>query len=203
MKIKICGLTQKKEAEYLNQAHVDFAGFVLFYPKSKRNNTIFQAQEIMQALSPDIKRVAVVVSPSREQITEIEQAGFDYIQIHGNLPQEILSHISLPVLRAFNVTDMEEYPSYHNSPQIAGYVFDAVEPGSGTTFDWNLVKQIPRDEKFLFLAGGLHPDNVSQAIQTLHPDGVDVSSGVEYDHTQGKDPNKIKHFVSAVKHTSS
>lgn len=199
MKIKICGLTQKKEAKYLNKHQIDFAGFVLFYPKSKRNNTISQAKEIMQMLAPDIKRVAVVVSPTREQISQIEQAGFDYIQIHGNLPHKLLDQISLPVLRAFQVTDLTEYPAYQNCPQIAGYVFDAFKPGSGTTYDWNLLKQLPRDEKLFFLAGGLCPDNVSQAIQTLHPDVVDVSSGVEYDNILGKDPEKIQKFVSAAR----
>ena len=199
MKIKICGLTDKREAACLNRHGADFAGFVLFYPKSRRNNTISQAREIMDELAPGIKRVAVVVSPTKEQITEIEQAGFDYIQIHGELSQELLSHISLPVLRAFNVSDMDAYEQYRHNDQIAGYVFDASEPGSGTTFDWTMVKRLPRDEKPLFLAGGLRPDNVSQAIETVHPDGVDVSSGVEYEGRPGKDPEKIAEFISVVR----
>lgn len=199
MKIKICGLTDKTEAAYLNRFGADFAGFVLFYPKSRRNNTIAQAKKIMDGLASDIQRVAVVVSPTKEQITEIEKAGFDYIQIHGELSRELLSHISLPVLRAFNVSDMAAYETYRHNERIAGYVFDAPEPGSGTTFDWNLVKNLPRDEKLLFLAGGLRPDNVSQAIQAVHPDGVDVSSGVEYDGRPGKDPQKIAEFISVVR----
>jgi len=199
MKIKICGLTETREAAYLNRHHADFAGFVLFFPKSKRNNTIAHAREIMEQLDPAIKRVAVVVSPTEEQIEKIQLAGFDYIQIHGNLSPELLSHISLPVLRAFNVTDMGNYEQYHRNPRIAGYVFDAAEPGSGTTFDWNLVKEVPRDEKLLFLAGGLHPGNVAQAIAAIQPDGVDVSSGVEYGNQPGKDPDKIEKFISAAR----
>ena len=197
-KVKICGLTSPAEARYLNENHVDFAGMVLFFPKSKRNISIEQAMEIMAALDASIKRVAVVVSPSIEQIRQIEAAGFDYIQIHGEIP-EAEAAIAIPILKAFNVSDMNSYEKYHNDSRIAGYVFDAIEPGSGETFDWRLVDNIPRDEKLLLLAGGLNPDNVRMAIEAVHPDGVDVSSGVENDDGAGKNPEKIHNFVVAVK----
>ena len=197
-KVKICGLTSPAEAQYLNENHVDFAGMVLFFPKSKRNISIEQAMEIMAALDASIKRVAVVVSPSIEQIRQIEAAGFDYVQIHGEIPQPE-SAIAIPILKAFNVSDMGSYEKYHNDSRIAGYVFDAIEPGSGKTFDWRLVDNIPRDEKLLLLAGGLNPDNVRMAIEAVHPDGVDVSSGVENDNGAGKNPEKIHDFVAAVK----
>lgn len=195
-KIKICGLTSPAEARYLNENHVDFAGMVLFFPKSKRNISIEQAKEIMAALDASIKRVAVVVSPSIEQVRQIEAAGFDYVQIHGEIPE---AAIAIPILKAFNVSDMGSYEKYHNDSRIAGYVFDAIEPGSGKTFDWKLVDNIPRDEKLLLLAGGLNPDNVRMAIEAVHPDGVDVSSGVENDDGAGKNPEKIHDFVAAIK----
>lgn len=201
-KIKICGLTSPAEARYLNENHVDFAGMVLFFPKSKRNISIEQAKEIMAALDASIKRVAVVVSPSIEQVRQIEAAGFDYVQIHGEIPEtetEAEAAIAIPILKAFNVSDMDSYEKYHNDSRIAGYVFDAIEPGSGKTFDWKLVDNIPRDEKLLLLAGGLNPDNVRMAIEAVHPDGVDVSSGVENDDKAGKNPDKIHDFVAAVK----
>lgn len=195
-KVKICGLTSPAEARYLNENHVDFAGMVLFFPKSKRNISIEQAKEIMAALDASIKRVAVVVSPSIEQVRQIEAAGFDYVQIHAEIPE---AAIAIPILKAFNVSDMGSYEKYHNDSRIAGYVFDAIEPGSGKTFDWKLVDNIPRDEKLLLLAGGLNPDNVRMAIEAVHPDGVDVSSGVENDDGAGKNPEKIHDFVAAVK----
>lgn len=201
-KIKICGLTSPAEARYLNENHVDFAGMVLFFPKSKRNISIEQAMEIMAALDASIKRVAVVVSPSIEQVRQIEAAGFDYVQIHGEIPEtetEAEAAIAIPILKAFNVSDMDSYEKYHNDSRIAGYVFDAIEPGSGKTFDWKLVDNIPRDEKLLLLAGGLNPDNVRMAIEAVHPDGVDVSSGVENDNGAGKNPDKIHDFVAAIK----
>ena len=201
-KIKICGLTSPAEARYLNENHVDFAGMVLFFPKSKRNISIEQAMEIMAALDASIKRVAVVVSPSIEQVRQIEAAGFDYVQIHGEIPEtetEAEAAKAIPILKAFNVSDMDSYEKYHNDSRIAGYVFDAIEPGSGKTFDWKLVDNIPRDEKLLLLAGGLNPDNVRMAIEAVHPDGVDVSSGVENDDKAGKNPDKIHDFVAAIK----
>ena len=201
-KVKICGLTSPAEARYLNENHVDFAGMVLFFQKSKRNISIEQAKEIMAALDASIKRVAVVVSPSIEQVRQIEAAGFDYVQIHGEIPEtetEAEAAIAIPILKAFNVSDMGSYEKYHNDSRIAGYVFDAIEPGSGKTFDWKLVDNIPRDEKLLLLAGGLNPDNVRMAIEAVHPDGVDVSSGVENDDKAGKNPDKIHDFVAAVK----
>lgn len=201
-KVKICGLTSPAEARYLNENHVDFAGMVLFFPKSKRNISIEQAMEIMAALDASIKRVAVVVSPSIEQVRQIEAAGFDYVQIHGEIPEtetEAEAAIAIPILKAFNVSDMGSYEKYHNDSRIAGYVFDAIEPGSGKTFDWKLVDNIPRDEKLLLLAGGLNPDNVRMAIEAVHPDGVDVSSGVENDDKAGKNPEKIRDFVAAIK----
>lgn len=201
MKIKICGVTNPADVALLNEAHVDFAGMVLFFPKSKRNLTIEKAKELMPLFDNSIKKVAVVVSPTPEQLSEIESAGFDYIQIHGTLQPEVLENIHIPVLKAFNVTDMDNYPLYRDCPQIVGYVFDALTPGSGQTFDWNLVTDLPRDNKLLLLAGGLNADNVSSAIAALHPDGVDVSSAVEYTDRLGKDPAKVRTFVAAVRNS--
>lgn len=202
MKIKICGLTKPEEAAYLNRCQVDFAGFVLFFPKSKRNNTIENARKIMKELSPSIKKTAVVVSPTAVQLQEIEEAGFDYIQIHGSIAKEAAEACRLPILKAFHVNDIAGFDSFRHWKQIAGYVFDAAEPGSGQTFDWNLIKKLPRDRKPLFLAGGLHPGNVAEAIAALSPDGVDVSSGVEYTDRPGKDEAKIIEFVRQVRSCS-
>lgn len=195
MKIKVCGLTTKKEAEFLNENKVDLAGMVMFFPKSKRNITPDKAKEIISALDKSIKKVAVVVSPSYEEIKIIESLDFDYVQIHGELSEELESKINQPILKAFNIKDMDLYERYQKSEKIVGYVFDAQEPGSGKVFDWSLVKTLPKDDKILILAGGLNPENVKKAIEYIQPDGVDVSSGVEYSDIPGKDPEKIKRFV--------
>lgn len=196
MKIKVCGLTTKKEAEFLNKNKVDLAGMVMFFPKSKRNITPDTAREIISTLNKSIKKVAVVVSPTYEEIKIIESLGFDYVQIHGELGEELESKINLPILKAFNIKDMDLYERYQKSEKIVGYVFDAQEPGSGKIFDWSLVKTLPKDDKILILAGGLNPENVAKAIEYIHPDGVDVSSGVENPNGIGKSEEKIKMFVT-------
>ncbi len=198
-KIKICGITESNEAEYLNKNKVDFAGFVLFYPKSKRNISIEKAKSIFPYLNKEIKTVAVTVSPDMRQLKEIETAGFDYIQVHGNLSQELINTAQIPILKAFNEIDTKEYEFYHNCDKITGYVFDAGEPGSGKTFDWNKLKDISCGGKTVILAGGLTPENVKAAIDFVEPDAVDVSSGVEKDRGLGKDPEKIESFVNAVR----
>lgn len=198
MFIKICGLTSKKEAEFLNTMDADFAGMVLFFEKSKRNISLDTAKCIISTLRADIKKVAVVVSPSKEQIEDICDCGFDYIQIHGNVEKDILDASRIPVLKAFNVNDIDKVDYYESIDKIKGYVFDAAEPGSGKTFDWTMLRDIEYSKLF-FLAGGLTPDNVVKAIEIASPDGVDVSSGVEYDSGIGKDPDKIKRFIENVR----
>lgn len=197
--IKVCGLTEVGEAEYLNRFKIDFAGFVLFFPKSKRNISIEKAEEIMKHLDKNIKKTAVVVSPAKEQIIDICNSGFDYIQIHGKIEEEVLKMAQIPVLKAFNVDDMDEFKMYSSNEKIAGYVFDAAEPGSGRTFDWDILSQIERDGKLFILAGGLNPDNVRKAVAAVNPDMVDVSSGVENDDGFGKDILKIEKFVKQIR----
>ena len=87
-KIKICGLTSPAEAWYLNENHVDFAGMVLFFPKSKRNISIERAKEIMSALDASIKRVAVVVSPTIEQVRQIEAAALTMSRYMGKFRRQ-------------------------------------------------------------------------------------------------------------------
>ncbi len=200
-KIKICGLTTPQEAEWVSKSQVDYAGMVLFFPKSKRNITIEQAKEIMKSMLPQIQKVAVVVSPSALQIKEIQKAGFDIVQIHGQVLPEALETLRIPFLRAFNVDNMQEWERYEAEPKCIGYVFDAVKPGSGETFDWGSIPNLPEDGKPYLLAGGLNPDNVGSAVAAMHPYGVDVSSGVERDSGTGKDQEKMVAFVRAVRGT--
>ena len=218
MKIKICGITSEKESDYLNDNKVDFAGFVL-YEKSKRNITIDKARLIINRLDSNIKKVAVMVSPTLEEVIDKEDAGFDVIQIHGELKESILDKTRKEVWCAINLSD-EEYddkmrwimglkPNQYR--KITGIVIDSKNFGSGQTFDWQqnkdkLESKVFKDKTFI-LAGGLNSDNVSEAISILNPDIVDVSSGVEVDKgtvllstvPPGKDKDLIDRFVKAVR----
>ena len=193
--VKVCGLTDTVEADYLNKNKVDFAGFVLFFPKSKRNISIEKAEQIMAELDENIKKVAVIVSPDESEIQQINGSGFDYVQIHGEIKDRLLEQISKPVFKAFNIKDIINIHKYQNNVKIVGYVFDAAAPGSGKVFDWSILNDIKRDAKTFILAGGLNDSNVREAVKLVNPDVVDVSSGVEYDSGRGKDPEKIKQFI--------
>ncbi len=104
--IKICGITDIRETEYLNEYGVDYAGFV-FYPPSKRNVTIDKAVQIAKELDPVIKKVAVLVSPDVSQIEAIQEAGFaDILQIHKDIDIRVLRAADLPVWRAVNISSM-------------------------------------------------------------------------------------------------
>ena len=207
-KIKICGLTRIEEAAYLNEAAVDYAGFV-FFPKSKRNLSIEQAKKIMKELSPSIQRVAVLVSPKAEEIKKIEAAGFDIIQIHKELYPETYAAAKKPLWRAINIANAKELQKEKEEDgkrkenfaeegprqKIAAYLIDGENFGSGQTFDWSAAEMVRNyvGKQSFILAGGLNPDNIEEAIRLFAPDIVDVSSGVEGHY--GKDKEKILEFV--------
>jgi phosphoribosylanthranilate isomerase len=215
MEIKICGLTNPKEAEYLNEADVDYAGFV-FFEKSKRNVTVEQAQEIFARLKPSIQKVAVTVSPDTALVRQLQNVGFDILQVHKQLTQEVLTETDIPVWYAFNVQKEEELAQQEHwlkelpcllQNKITALVVDGAEYGSGQTFDWQKSKRLkkagaqsPPDifhhRKFI-LAGGLDSDNVAEGIRIFAPDIVDVSSGVE--GPSGKDRQKIRQFVEQAR----
>ena len=220
MYIKICGITNKEEYNYIANKNVDFIGFVMFYEKSKRNMTVEKVKEIISnhdnnrnVIQDDnngvhtneisnkvtkVKNVAVMVSPNIEQIRMAEDAGLDILQIHGRVSDELIKACRKPVFKAFNVNDLEHYEKYCSFEQIKGFVFDANEPGSGKTFDWDMINGLKRTDKLFILSGGLNADNVKTAIEYVHPDGVDVSSGVEFSKEQvGKDLDKVDRFVDA------
>lgn len=157
MKIKMCGITTPADVAAVNEVRPDYIGMVMYFPKSKRNVSVETARRLLEELRKDVKKVAVVVSPDAEQIAEIGELGFDVIQIHGQTSDELIESAHLPVWKAFNVKDMDMYPHYQSLSNVAGYVFDAGEPGSGKTFDWNSLTDIDRDGRLFVLAGGLTP----------------------------------------------
>lgn len=210
--IKICGITTKAEAGMFIENAVAYCGMVLFYEKSKRNISIEQAKELGRCLPAAVKKTAVVVSPTQQQVQQIEAAGFDFIQIHGNLTQEVLEQIHIPVIRAVNISEYasdtaleKTVSALADTDRIAGVLFDGAMPGSGSAFDWKRIeraKEIVQEKgKLFFLAGGLNKENVGLAVRNVMPDVVDVSSGVEYGDgiMPGKSPERVKEFINAVR----
>lgn len=216
--IKICGITREEETIWLNEADVDYAGFV-FFEKSKRNISIPKAQEIFRKLKSEIKKVAVVVSPDLKQLHELEAAGFDIVQVHGEWNREFGKELHIPIWQAVNLKTKEEIKNLKDfdmtENNLKAVLFDAGDYGSGKTFGWDTSEKSTayltefeafrsrlKEKGILFiLAGGLHPQNVASGIRLFHPDAVDVSSGVEADTPEftGKEKEKIDAFVRSVR----
>lgn len=202
--IKICGITSEEEIGYIAKAGINYAGFVLFFSKSKRNLSLERAENLVAKLPEDIASVAVMVSPTKEQVEAVVDAGFSAIQIHGKVEDSIITSCQIPVFKAFNVSDMDAFSHYEQMDEVVGFVMDAAVPGSGKTFDWDLLQKIPSTEKQVLLAGGLNPDNVGEALTACAGkiDGVDTSSGVERTDGNGKSKERIEAFVRVVRGSS-
>lgn len=190
-KVKICGLSTVEAVETAVLAGADYIGFV--FAASKRQVSLEQAQELAKRVTGKTKIVGVFVSPSLEDLElAIGRVPLDMVQIHGTFEETLIPFISVPVIRAIQLTDQEAQVT----SQADYLLFDAPVAGSGQTFDWGLLKDQKIQQDF-FIAGGLTVDNVRQARETFQPYAVDVSSGVETDGR--KDIEKIKAFIEGAK----
>lgn len=190
-KVKICGLSTVAAVETAVAAGADYIGFV--FAKSPRQVSIEQAAQLAQQIPASVQKVGVFVSPSLAELEQaIVQVGLGLLQIHGEFDEGLLSQISVPVIRAVQVTAGADLAK----TQADYLLFDAPVAGSGQTFDWKQLDSSAISQPF-FIAGGLDVENVTQAIQTFQPYAVDVSSGVETDGV--KDHEKIRRFIERVK----
>ena len=190
-KVKICGLSTVEAVETAVLAGADYIGFV--FAESKRQVSLEQAQELAKRVTGKTKIVGVFVSPSLEDLEQaIGQVPLDMVQIHGTFDEVLIPLISVPVIRAIQLSDQEAQVS----SQADYLLFDAPVAGSGQTFDWDLLKDQKIQQDF-FIAGGLTVDNVHQARETFQPYALDVSSRVETDGR--KDIEKIKAFIEGAK----
>ena len=190
-KVKICGLSTKGAVATAVSAGADYIGFV--FAPSKRQVTLDQAAELVKIIPADVKKVGVFVSPSRAELLEaIEKVGLDLVQIHGQVADDLFENLPCASIQAVQVDGEGHVPN----SQADYLLFDAPVAGSGQTFDWGKLDTTGLVQPF-FIAGGLHEDNVADAIQSFTPFAVDVSSGVETDGQ--KDHEKIRRFIERVK----
>ena len=195
-KIKLCGLSRPCDIEAANQLKPDYIGFV-FAPKSKRYVTPEQAMALKQMLLPEIQAVGVFVNEDPQNIARLLRDHIiDMAQLHGGEDEAYIARLrqltDQPVIQAFRVETARDLEKVEQS--TADYVLLDSGAGTGTVFDWDLIQNIARP---YFLAGGLDPHNVADAVKTRRPYGVDVSSGIE---TGGrKDKDKMAAFVAAVR----
>lgn len=196
-KIKICGLKRPEDITYVNEAKPDYCGFIIEFPKSSRNVTGDQVRVLTADLHPDIIPVGVFVNASPERVEELLLDGTIQIaQLHGQEDEAYIRRIQKntghQVIKAFSVKTVKDIELALQSP--ADYILlDQGGGGTGKTFDWTLIPEITRP---FFLAGGLGPDNLEQAVRTIRPYAVDLSSSVETNSV--KDRQKILEAVNLV-----
>lgn len=194
--IKLCGLRRPLDIVAANGLKPEYIGFVLAR-KSKRYVEPEKAMELKQLLLPDIKAVGVFVNEELSVVADLLNKGvIDVAQLHGSESEEYVAELKKatgkPVIRAFKVATAEDVAAAVTSS--ADYILLDAGAGDGVTFDWSIVKDVKRP---FFLAGGLNPGNVADAVAAVHPYAVDVSSGIETDGF--KDIDKMTAFVKAVR----
>ena len=196
-KIKLCGLSRPCDIEWANALMPDYIGFV-FARKSRRYVMPETAKELRGKLGPAIQAVGVFVNESPEVVAVLLNDGIiDLAQLHGGEDEAYITALrrltDRPLIQAFRVESRADLDRARRS-SADHILLDNGAGGTGTAFDWALLKEFDRP---YFLAGGLSPENVAQAVKAVHPFAVDVSSGIETDGV--KDYKKMTAFVSAVR----
>ena len=204
MRVKICGITNREDAEAAIAAGADALGFIL-YEKSKRFIPIERAIRIVEVLPPFVQTVAVTVNATKE-FTNLgwrkQLKNFGIAQLHGEESPIHVKAVSkyLPVIKVFPADRAETIEPKQYA--VSAFMLDTPSKdygGTGHVYDWNLaVEFAKRITKPLILSGGLNPENVAKAIETVHPYAVDVSSGVEASPGR-KDHAKLRDFIQICK----
>ena len=210
-RIKICGLTRLDDVHAAVAEGADALGFV-FYPNSPRYVTPEQAGVLMAAVPPFVSTVALFVNPTLAEVQDVAAAApFSQLQFHGDETAvhcaTLAGAVNRPFLRVFRVkpdtsgADLLEYEHQYRSASrlFSGLLLDTFVDaygGAGKAFDWSLIPKelAPR----VVLSGGLSVQNATDAVESVRPYAVDISSGVE--QAKGiKDARKIAAFIGAVR----
>jgi phosphoribosylanthranilate isomerase len=200
-KVKICGITNLADARAAAEAGADVLGFV-FYDQSPRFITCEAAAAITRELPPFIIKAGVFVdAPEDLVLRAIRECGLNLLQFHGQETPEYCLQFGIMSMKAFRIRDAGSLQALREYPTEA-WLLDAYTPGklggTGEVFNWDLAREARAWGRPIFLAGGLTPDNVAEAIRRAQPYAVDVSSGVEAAPGK-KDPARIKAFIQAAR----
>jgi phosphoribosylanthranilate isomerase len=213
-RVKICGITRVEDGLAASAAGADAIG-LNFWSGTPRFVEVGRAREIADATPPFVTRVALFVDPSPSDVRAVLDAvPVDVLQFHGREDPDLCRSFARPYLKAVHMkdgVDLLEYASLYED--AAGLVFDSYQPrdlpgGTGAVFDWSrltkaVTSKLPAP---VILSGGLSADNVAEAVRTVHPWAVDVSSGVEEVGPEGKarrglkDASRIVAFMNGVRH---
>ena len=201
VKVKICGITSVADAEAAVQAGADAIG-LMFYPGSPRCISLDTAQEIARRLPPYVIRTGVFVDPNPSDVfAAIQRCQLNLLQFHGQETPEFCLQFGIMTMKAFRIENADSLlpmTAYFTDAFLLDSRVKGELGGTGETFNWDLAVEAKKFGKPIFLAGGLTPQNVADAVRKVAPLGVDVSSGVE--KSRGiKDVKKMQDFVAAVR----
>lgn len=203
-KIKLCGMRRPEDILAVNQAKPDYIGFICSR-RFWRHISLEEAAVLKRMLDPGIQAVGVFVDEPYEEIAGwLKKGVIDLVQLHGEEDEYYIRQLRkvmlfqetlVPVIQAFRVkTEKDLLRAGHS---IADYILLDSGAGSGVTFDWSLLDSMDRP---YFLAGGLGPNNVAEAIRRFHPYAVDMSSSLETERK--KDPEKIRSAVREARNAA-
>ena len=200
MKLKICGITNKKDAEDAISLGVDALGFIC-YSKSPRYVEAEKIHEIIYSIPPFVTSVGVFVNEDTAVINEIvKNCKLDLVQLHGDETPEDCMKINTRVIKAFHVKSIEDikYIGKYNGT-VSGILLDTkvdgVYGGSGQSFDWGVALAAKDYGLPVILSGGISIDNISKAVQLVKPEALDLCSSVE--QSPGlKDYEKMKDIIT-------
>ena len=206
MKIKLCGLKRIEDIEAVNEAKPDYIGFI-FVKKSRRYVSPEMAEQLKQQLNHEIEAVGVFVNEDINTVIEqTKKQVIDVIQLHGEeditYVKNLKKAVGVPIIKAISMTkpDARQQICMWEISDVDYLLLDSGNGGTGERFNYKLLQEIGNLKKPYFLAGGLHPENLRNAVQQLQnnqPYALDLSSGIE---TNGiKDMDKIKKAVEAAR----
>ncbi len=200
VKTKICGITRRSDALLAAELGAAALGFV-FWRNSPRYIEPGRARDIVLALPPDTAAVGVFVDPSETELREVADCvQLTAVQLHGSETPEFCQALPYRVIKSAPLRHEEDVEAALKLPKALTVLVDAADPvrkgGTGQTVDWHLAAAVARYRR-TFLAGGLTPDNVGDAVRAVHPYAVDVSSGLEAEPGV-KDPEQMAAFFRAV-----
>ena len=202
VRVKICGITNAKDAEMAVEAGADALGFI-FVAGTARYIDPDAAREIVNDLPPLVSPVGVFADHPVEEIERvIDRCGFRTVQLHGSELPECCRHlaVAVSVIKTFRVRRGGPPPPFE-AYRVHAFLLDTFVEGklggTGQTFPLEVASSAKAFGRVI-IAGGLDPENVAQVIHEVHPYAVDVSSGVESKPGR-KDPQKLRDFIACVR----
>ncbi len=208
MKIKICGIRRPEDVDAVNQYRPDYIGFV--FAPTWRQISLDEALALAKKTDASIKKVGVFVNQPTTFLTEAYTSGaVDFLQLHGQEDEAYEKELARAMkakgvqnpeetwIRAYRIRgpgDFEKIGKTRSATLLLDAFSEKAPGGTGQAFDWSLIRNM---EKPFFLAGGITKDNVREAMEKVHPFGIDASSSLETN--RAKDPEKIKTLIERIR----